>query len=111
MSQNINHKCPCCRTEPKNKSYETRSKKGNNRDKEFVSITTYYLNSIYDNFSSEFKIKMAVDMFEYVLKNIWFLEKYPNFKEAVRKKLVELYRNEKFVEGESLYFKIFNIKI
>lgn len=64
------------------------------QDKERISIVTGYIKRRLDQCerieSKEQKIKLTIEIYEYICENIWFVRRFKSFNDAVHNKLFQL---------------------
>ena len=98
-------KCPQCKGKVKEYNLRSRFKKC---DKDQVVKTIkIYLTDIQYTPNKQHKIYLCKNMFEFLYKNIWFLNSYNKFKITVKKKLEELHYEENQDFANYYHNKIF----
>lgn len=100
--------CPQCRLEFELKTPNTRSKMKQDDKETVVYIIKNFLNIIEKTPTKEQKMITSIKLFDYVYRNIWFLDFYPRFKITVQNKLIELYFTENWIYCKEIYTKMFN---
>jgi hypothetical protein len=99
--------CPQC-FEPARRKPRTRLGK---REKLVVRHIKENLNMIESTQGRMGKKVIVAQMFDYILKNIWFVRTHTTFEKVVRNKLIELNNDELWDQAGTMYQKMFNDSI
>jgi hypothetical protein len=106
--------CPQCNTTARGKPL-TRSRTALLRElyilKEIPSTIQNFINKCANTSSSENKRLIVTDLFEYLLKNMFFVRKYTHFEKCVRKKLIEFQTIEEWNYAGEMYQRMFGEQI
>lgn len=85
-------------------------------DKESVSTVTKYIKKRLDKCegfrSKEKKIKMTIEIYEYICENIWFIRRFKSFNEEVHNKLFQLILEHPPFKNDALKYlvRIYDLK-
>jgi len=79
--------------------------------REIVRTVKTYLGTVEATKGKHNKQRVVGELFEYLIKNIWFVNSHTKFKKTVRNKLIEFHINNDWSDAKSTYMRMFGEEI
>lgn len=107
----VDIRCPQCSGLIKRKRHVTRSMTRQNTKAEILHTVQMYIDTVEVTCGKDHKRRVISELFEYLVKNMWFVNSYSSFRTTVKNKLIDFHIHNDWDGAKPMYTRMFGEEI